>query len=89
MFNSFGYFDSEEDSFKVLISIAKSLKLGGLFLLDHINRDFILHSSLKKDWFVRDGAIILEKKWIDPVKNRSEIDVSVIDKKGKRDIIIQ
>ena len=85
MFNSFGYFKSEEDNFKVLTSLAKSLKPEGLFLLDHVNRDFILCSSPKKDWFVKDGAIILEKKWIDPVKNRSEIDVSVIDKKGKRD----
>ncbi len=85
MFNSFGYFEREEDNFKVLTSIAKSLKPGGLFLLDHINRDFILRSSFKKDWFLKDGAIILEKKWIDPVKNRSEIDVIVIDKKGKRD----
>jgi len=85
MFNSFGYFENEEDNFKVLTAIAKALKPGGLFLLDHVNRDYILCSPSKKDWFIKDGAAILEKKWIDPIKNRSEIDVSVIDKKGKRD----
>ena len=85
MFNSFGYFKSEEDNFKVLTSIAGALKLGGFFLLDLVNRDFIVRLLSKKDWFVNNGAIILEKKWIDPIKNRSEIDVSVLDKKGKRD----
>ena len=39
---------------------------------------------IKKDWFENNGAIILEKKRFDPVRNRSIIDVSVVDKDGKR-----
>lgn len=85
MFNSFGYFEKENDNFRVLTSIAKALKPGGLFLFDLVNRDFVLRSLARKDWFVKNGAVILEKKWFDSIKNRTEIDVSVIDKKGKRD----
>ncbi|MBT4485384.1 MAG: class I SAM-dependent methyltransferase [Candidatus Latescibacteria bacterium] len=84
MFNSFGYFEREDDNFKVLKSIAQALKPGGLFLLDLLNRDFFLHSFHQKDWFENNGAFILEKKWFDSVNNRSEIDVTVLDKHGKR-----
>jgi len=85
MFNSLGYSEEDDDNFRVLTSIAKSLKPGGLFLLDLINRGFVLRSLFRKDWFVKNGASILEKKWFDSVKNRTEIDVSVVDKKEKRD----
>ncbi|MFC1529001.1 class I SAM-dependent methyltransferase [Candidatus Latescibacterota bacterium] len=84
MFNSFGYFEREDDNFRVLKSIAQALKPGGLFLIDLLNRDFFLRSLSPKDWFENDGAVILEKKWFDSVKNRSEIDVTVLDKYGKR-----
>ena len=85
MFNSFGYFRDEHDNFRMLKSIADALKPGGLFLLDLVNRDFVLRMNARKDWFEHNGAIILEKKWFDPILNRSEIDVTVIDKRGKRD----
>ena len=85
MFNSFGYFPEENDNFRVLTSIARALKPGGLFLLDHVNRDFIIRSSMKKDWSVNGDTVILEKKSFDPITNRSEIDVTVVDKRGKRD----
>lgn len=85
MFNSFGYFADEHDNFRMLTGIAGSLKPGGLFLLDQVNRDFVLRHHNRKDWFEHDGAVILENKWFDPIRNRSEIDVSVIDKQGKRE----
>ncbi len=84
MFNSFGYFDREDDNFRMLTAIAQALKPGGLFLLDVMNRDFVMNSLFPKDWFEHDDTIILEKKRFDPVKGRSEIDVSVVDKNGKR-----
>ena len=37
-----------------------------------------------RDWHEQGGAIILERKWFDPARSRSEIDVSVIDKREKR-----
>jgi SAM-dependent methyltransferase len=84
MFTSFGYFESEDDNFRVLKSIAQSLKPGGVFLLDLMNRDFFLRFFTPKDWFEHKGAMICKTRRFDHVKNRSEIDVSVIDKNGKR-----
>jgi len=80
MFNSFGYFKEERDNYRMLTSIADALKPGGLFLIDLANRDFVLRFNSRKDWFERNGVYILENKWFDPVLNRSEIDVTVIDK---------
>ena len=84
MFNSFGYCKEERDNYRILESIAQALKPGGLFLIDLINRDFYLQLNSRKDWFERDNAIILEHKRFDSLQNRSEIDVTVIDKQGKR-----
>lgn len=85
MFNSFGYFKEESDNYRMLTSIGNALKPGGLFLIDIVNRDFVLRFNSRKDWFERKGVYILENKCFDPVLNRSEIDVSVIDKNGKRE----
>jgi SAM-dependent methyltransferase len=85
MFNSFGYFAREEDNFRMLAEIAGALRPGGLFLLDLVNRDLVIRHMNRKDWFEHDGALVLEKKWFDPIENRSEIDVSVVDIHGKRE----
>jgi len=84
MFNSFGYFESEQDNFQMLQSIAGALKPGGLFLLDLVNRDYVLRNLQSKDWFEHDGAVILENKWFESKTNRMEIDESVLDLQGKR-----
>ncbi|MCE5252319.1 methyltransferase domain-containing protein [bacterium] len=84
MFNSFGYFKEERDNYTMLASIAEALKPGGLFLIDLVNRDFVLRFNTRKEWFEHGDAVILENKWFDPVLNRSEIDVTVIDKHRKR-----
>ncbi|MHB9031358.1 MAG: class I SAM-dependent methyltransferase [Candidatus Latescibacterota bacterium] len=85
MFNSFGYFAEERDNYRMLAEIAGALKPGGLFLLDLANRDFVIPHLSRKDWFEHKGAYILERKRFDPVRNRTEIDVHVIDKGEKRD----
>jgi len=84
MYTSIGYFDGEDENFRALASLARALKPGGLFLIETVNRDYFIRSSLPKDWIEKDGAYILEAKAFDPVRSRSEIDVTVIDKTGKR-----
>ena len=84
MFNSLGCFDSEDDNYRMLVSIRQALKPDGLFLIDLVNRDAVLCRNAQKDWYERENAIILENKWFDPIRNRSEIDVTVVDKQGKR-----
>lgn len=84
LFNSFGYFDGEDDNFAVLTSVAEALKPGGLFLLDLVNRDYAIRTRCRNDWFEHGDALILERKSFDAVRNRSEIDVIVVDNGGRR-----
>ncbi len=84
MFNSFGYFAAEDDNFRMLQSIAAALRPGGRFLLDLANRDSVIRTLSCSDWHEKGDALILERKWFDPLRSRSEIDVHIVDKTGKR-----
>lgn len=44
MFTSFGYFLSEQENDQVMEQIAGALKKGGTFVLDHINKDWLIHN---------------------------------------------
>jgi ubiquinone/menaquinone biosynthesis C-methylase UbiE len=51
LFTSFGFFESDEDNEKVIQQVNKSLKNGGLFLLDIENKfNFVLNDVLKKEY---------------------------------------
>lgn len=84
MYTSIGYFDGEDENFRVLTSVRQAMKTGGLFLIDNVNRDYFIRSFSPKDWIEKDGAFILEERDFDPVRSRSEIDVTVVDKRGTR-----
>jgi 2-polyprenyl-3-methyl-5-hydroxy-6-metoxy-1,4-benzoquinol methylase len=45
LFTAFGFFDSEEEDLKVLQGVAKALKPDGQFVIDTLNRDFVIHSG--------------------------------------------
>jgi SAM-dependent methyltransferase len=60
-FTSFGYFsDTENDD--VLARIARALRPGGRFLLDMMNRDWLLTHPQQRTWNQRDdGALLMEE----------------------------
>jgi len=58
--SSFGYFD-EETNLKVATAICRSLKPGGRFILDIINRDYIVGDLPSRVWWEGDGCVILEE----------------------------
>jgi SAM-dependent methyltransferase len=60
MLTSFGYFD-EETNLKVAEGIARSLKPGGRFLLDVVNRDYIVGDLPARIWWEGDGCVVLEE----------------------------
>jgi len=72
IFTSFGYFQKEEDHLNVLKGIAKSLKLGGNFLLDTINRDWLVRHFQSKHWSEGKDFLLLEESKLDLKHNRSE-----------------
>lgn len=72
MFTSFGYFQKEEDHLKVLKGVAKSLKLGGKFLLDVINREWLVRHFQAKGWEKGADFLLLEDRKLDLEHSRSE-----------------
>jgi SAM-dependent methyltransferase len=58
--SSFGYFD-EETNLRVATAACHSLKPGGRFILDIINRDYIVGDLPSRVWWEGDGCVILEE----------------------------
>jgi SAM-dependent methyltransferase len=58
--SSFGYFD-EETNLRVASGICRALKPGGRFLLDIINRDYIVADLPSRVWWEGDGCVVLEE----------------------------
>lgn len=61
MFAAFGYFSDEENS-EVLSLINKALKPNGLFLIDLLNRDWMLNNNLNRYWRHPSGEYVLSYK---------------------------
>ena len=72
LFTSFGYFEREEDHLKVLQEVHKSLKPGGRFLLETVNRDFLLRRFQAHDWHELPGFLVLEARRFLPERDRVE-----------------
>lgn len=50
MFTSFGYLESDEEDQKVLNAVSRSLKPGGVFFLDTVNRDSLMSRFQERSW---------------------------------------
>ncbi|MEG6586046.1 class I SAM-dependent methyltransferase [Dendrosporobacter sp. 1207_IL3150] len=61
MFAAFGYF-TDEENIKVLELISKALRPGGLFLIDLLNRDWMVHNNLNRYWRHPSGEYVLSYK---------------------------
>lgn len=79
MFNSFGYFEEEDAQFDVLRRIHRALKTKGVFLIETVNRDFLVRHVVPRTWFRVEGMWVLEERHFDVVSNRSRVDVTVVD----------
>jgi SAM-dependent methyltransferase len=69
-FTSFGYFSDEENE-RVLAGVARALAPGGRFLLDMMNRDWLLTHPQQRIWNQReDGSLLMEEISLDLVRSR-------------------
>lgn len=55
MFTSFGFFGDNSQNQLVIDCVFKNLKLGGVFLLDYLNADFILDNFVPEEEKIIDG----------------------------------
>jgi SAM-dependent methyltransferase len=60
LLTSFGYFD-EDANLKVAEGIARGLKPGGRFLLDIVNRDYVVGDLPTRIWWEGVGCVVLEE----------------------------
>lgn len=69
-FTSFGYFDRDEENAAVLRGIARALVPEGGFLLDYLNRDYVVRHFVGRDEQEREGMRVIQERRIDPVESR-------------------
>ncbi|MBM3497955.1 MAG: class I SAM-dependent methyltransferase [Armatimonadetes bacterium] len=73
VFTAWGYFEKEADNERVIEGVARSLRLGGRFLLDVINREWVIRHFRDTQWSEEaDGILALERTTFDLRKSRSE-----------------
>jgi SAM-dependent methyltransferase len=60
MLTSFGYFD-EETNLRVAERVARALKPGARFLLDIVNRDYVVSDLPVRVWWEGTGCVVLEE----------------------------
>lgn len=81
-FTSFGYFEDDENE-RVLAAVARVLKPGRRFLLDLMNRDWLLTHAQQRTWTQRDdGALLMEETSLELVRSRVISRQILIDPQG-------
>ena len=71
IFTSFGYLNSDEEDQKVLHQVAKALKPGGQFLIDLINREWVVSNYVREERkVVPNGTVYEERREIDLLHSR-------------------
>jgi SAM-dependent methyltransferase len=79
MFSSLGYFESEDENFSVIRGVAEALVPGGRFLIETVNRDFVVRHLTPVQVYRPRDLVVIEERSFDPVSSRSRVDVTVID----------
>jgi len=74
MFTAFGYLESEAEDLKVLQAVAEALKPGGKFLLDVINREWLMRNYQPRGWLENpEGGRLLEERGFDLLTSRNNV----------------
>ncbi len=71
LFTSFGYLNSDEEDMKVLHQVVKALKPGGQFLIDLINREWVVSNYVRDERKeAPNGTVYQERREIDLLTSR-------------------
>lgn len=79
LFSSFGYFDGEDENYRVLQNIAAALRPGGRFLIETVNREFVVRHSAPQQVYRPDNMTLIEERSFDPISSRTRVDVTVFE----------
>lgn len=84
LFTAFGYFDDDENQ-RVLEEVARVLAPGGRFLIDIINRDYLMGVFTESDWHQgEDGLLILERREWNARTGRVHVQWTIVEPDGQR-----
>ena len=76
IFTSFGFLEDESEDQKVVQAVSRALKSGGLFLMDVVNRDWLLNNYTAKSWRREDGEVLLlTERRFDPLTSRNLVHI--------------
>jgi len=65
LFTSFGYFDDESENRAALRSMAATVRPGGWFVMDHMNRRRVERDGLGDDERRVEGLRVVSRRWIE------------------------
>lgn len=72
LFTAMGYFDTDEEDRKFMAGVYRALKPGGQFLLDFMNRNWLIRNFKARDWCeLPSGALLLTEREHDDVRGRN------------------
>ena len=83
LFSTFGYFDDETNK-KTASLVAKSLKPGAKFMLEVLNRDYVIGDLPTRVWWEGDGCIVLEEVEFNYFSSRVQSKRSVVFDDGRQ-----
>ncbi len=63
-FTSFGYFRTDGENARVLAAISQALRPGGRFLMDYLNREYVISTLVPADDRRVDGMEVEQHRWI-------------------------
>jgi len=83
VFSSYGFFDDETNK-RVLGNIARALKPGARFVLDVLNRDYIIGDLPTRVWWEGDACVVLEEVEFNYFTSRLVSNRSVVFEDGRQ-----
>lgn len=84
MFTSFAFLESEAEDQKVLDGVARALKPGGRFLIDFINREWVIRHYGEREWGKRGDALLLQERRFDFATGWNIAEATVVEADGSR-----
>lgn len=77
LFTSFGYFDNSRDEQNAILSANKSLKPGGKFVIDFLNRSKVINELVPEETKIVNGLTFQIKRFIEADKIHKQISFEV------------
>ena len=62
MFTSFSYFEDPEEDLQVILNIYRSLKPGGVFMLETMGKEVLARIFLENNWSEQNGTLTMQER---------------------------